>query len=65
MYCFKTRTGHCSQARHIDAQAPEAAICVGVLNCLMDFERPQSVRIARSCDHGPYLTNTTDKCNNL
>ncbi|KAF1005697.1 MAG: hypothetical protein E5299_00353 [Burkholderia gladioli] len=46
MYRFKTLTGNCLWARHIDAQATEVSIRVGVINRMADLARPQSVRIA-------------------
>ncbi|XDJ35988.1 MAG: IS5 family transposase [Burkholderia sp.] len=46
MYRFKTLTGNCFWARHIDAQATEVSIRVGVINRMADLARPQSVRIA-------------------
>ncbi|KAF1007198.1 MAG: hypothetical protein E5299_02070 [Burkholderia gladioli] len=47
MYRFKTLTGNCLWARHIDAQATEVSIRVGVINRMgVELARPQSVRIA-------------------
>ncbi|KAF1017896.1 MAG: IS5 family transposase ISBam3 [Burkholderia gladioli] len=46
MYQFKTLIGNCLWARHIDAQANEIAVRVGVINRIADLARPQSVRIA-------------------
>ncbi|MEX3593066.1 MAG: IS5 family transposase, partial [Burkholderia sp.] len=46
MYQFKTLTGNCLWARHIDAQATEVSVRVGVINRMADRARPQSVRIA-------------------
>ncbi|KAF1013601.1 MAG: IS5 family transposase [Burkholderia sp.] len=46
MYRFNALTGHCLWARHIDSQATEVAIRVGVINRMADLARPQSVRIA-------------------
>ncbi|MEX3592849.1 MAG: IS5/IS1182 family transposase, partial [Burkholderia sp.] len=46
MYRFKTLTRNCLWARHIDSQATEVSIRVGVINRMADLARPQSVRIA-------------------
>ncbi|MEX3592920.1 MAG: IS5 family transposase, partial [Burkholderia sp.] len=46
MYRFKTLTGNYLWARHIEAQATEVSIRVGVINRMADLARPQSVRIA-------------------
>ncbi|KAF1012777.1 MAG: hypothetical protein E5299_01088 [Burkholderia gladioli] len=46
MYRFKTLTGNCLWVRHIASQATEFAVRVGVINCMADLARPQSVRIA-------------------
>ncbi|KAF1011157.1 MAG: hypothetical protein E5299_01480 [Burkholderia gladioli] len=46
MYRFKTLTGNCLWARHIDSQATKVAVCGGVINRIADLARPQSVRIA-------------------
>ncbi|MEX3592927.1 MAG: transposase, partial [Burkholderia sp.] len=46
MYRFKTLTGNCLWSRHIEAQATEVSIRVGVINRIADLARPQSVRIA-------------------
>ncbi|KAF1009348.1 MAG: hypothetical protein E5299_01858 [Burkholderia gladioli] len=46
MYRFKTLTGNCLWARHIDSQATEVAVRVGVMNRMVNLARPQSVRIA-------------------
>ncbi|KAF1007380.1 MAG: hypothetical protein E5299_02049 [Burkholderia gladioli] len=47
MYGFKTLTGNCLWARHIDSQATEVSVRVGVvINRMADLARPQSVRIA-------------------
>lgn len=46
MYRFKTLTGPCLWARHIDSQATEVAVRVGVLSRMTELARPQSVRIA-------------------
>ncbi|KAF1018181.1 MAG: transposase [Burkholderia sp.] len=46
MYRFKTLTGNCLWARHIDAQVTSVAVRVGVINRMADLVRPQSVRIA-------------------
>lgn len=45
MYRFKTLTGPCLCARHVDSQATEVAVRVGVLNGMTELTRPQSVRI--------------------
>ncbi|KAF1007184.1 MAG: hypothetical protein E5299_02077 [Burkholderia gladioli] len=45
MYRFKTLTGNCFWARHIDSQVTEVSIRVGI-NRMADLARPQSVRIA-------------------
>ncbi|KAF1055889.1 MAG: hypothetical protein GAK41_00267 [Burkholderia gladioli] len=46
MYRFKTLTGNCLWARHIDSQATEVSVRVGVINRMADLARPQSVSIA-------------------
>ncbi|KAF1010913.1 MAG: hypothetical protein E5299_01549 [Burkholderia gladioli] len=48
MRCIGSRplTGNCLWARHIEAQATEVSIRVGVINRMADLARPQSVRIA-------------------
>ncbi|MEX3592596.1 MAG: IS5 family transposase [Burkholderia sp.] len=47
MYRFKTLTGDYLWARHIDAQATEVSVRVGVINRRMaDLARPQAVHIA-------------------
>ncbi|KAF1007362.1 MAG: hypothetical protein E5299_02057 [Burkholderia gladioli] len=46
MHRFKTLTGHCLWARHMDAQATEVAVRVGAINRMADLARSQSVRIA-------------------
>ncbi|KAF1016698.1 MAG: IS5 family transposase [Burkholderia sp.] len=46
VYRFKTLTVNCLWALHIDTQATEVAVRVGVLNRMADLARPQSVGIA-------------------
>ncbi|KAF1013607.1 MAG: hypothetical protein E5299_00940 [Burkholderia gladioli] len=46
MYRFKTLTGNCLWACHIDSQATQVAVRVGVINRMADLARPQSIRIA-------------------
>ncbi|KAF1015364.1 MAG: hypothetical protein E5299_00646 [Burkholderia gladioli] len=46
MYRFKTLTGNRLWARHIDSQATEVAVRVGVINRMVDRAHPQAVRIA-------------------
>ncbi|KAF1017874.1 MAG: hypothetical protein E5299_00255 [Burkholderia gladioli] len=48
MYRFKTLTGNCLWARHIDSQATKVSIRVGVINRMggRTLARPQSVCIA-------------------
>ncbi|KAF1052902.1 MAG: hypothetical protein GAK41_00936 [Burkholderia gladioli] len=46
MYRFKILTGNCLWARHIDSQATEVSVRVGVINRMAGLARPQSVRIA-------------------
>ncbi|KAF1017851.1 MAG: hypothetical protein E5299_00282 [Burkholderia gladioli] len=47
MYRFKTLTGNCLLARHIDSQATEVSIRASASSTRMvDLARPQSVRIA-------------------
>ncbi|KAF1011606.1 MAG: hypothetical protein E5299_01366 [Burkholderia gladioli] len=43
---FKTLSGNCLWARHIDSQAAEVSVRVGVINRMVDLARPKSVRIA-------------------
>ncbi|KAF1010631.1 MAG: hypothetical protein E5299_01625 [Burkholderia gladioli] len=40
MYRFKILTGNCLWARHIDSQANEVAVRVGVTNRMADLARP-------------------------
>ncbi|KAF1018073.1 MAG: hypothetical protein E5299_00143 [Burkholderia gladioli] len=42
----KTLTGNCLWARHIDSQATEVAVRVGIINRIADLACPQFVRIA-------------------
>ncbi|KAF1015430.1 MAG: IS5 family transposase ISBam3 [Burkholderia gladioli] len=46
MYRFRALTGNCLWARHIDAQATEVAVRVGVINRMVDLARPRSVHVA-------------------
>ncbi|KAF1016711.1 MAG: hypothetical protein E5299_00427 [Burkholderia gladioli] len=53
MYRFKTLTGNCLWARHIDSQAAEVSVRVGVINRMADLARPQwrcCINRARSVD---------------
>ncbi|KAF1011685.1 MAG: hypothetical protein E5299_01346 [Burkholderia gladioli] len=64
MYRFKTLTGNCLLARHIEAQATEVSIRVGVIN---RYGGPRSsairsyrLKLSRRC----YCILTLDLCNN-
>ncbi|KAF1003248.1 MAG: hypothetical protein E5299_02504 [Burkholderia gladioli] len=64
MYRFKTLTGNCLWARHIDAQATEVSVRVGVIKRMADLARPQFIRIACNDAQRCHCARVRDLCNN-
>ncbi|KAF1006558.1 MAG: hypothetical protein E5299_02141 [Burkholderia gladioli] len=65
MYRFKTLSGHCLWARHIDSQATEVAVRVGVINRMGAEPCSSAIRSYRLklCPRYHCLL-TLDLCNN-